>query len=129
MKNKLPIFVLASILAGAIAGFVGYAIGQYFYMLFVFPFVLLIGGVLLFIPILKFFKALNPIFNALCGLLMGLMIFTSFHYTEYSIFRSRLTARLEASQSINEGEASKSVDAFLKEKTGLSGFLGFMKYQ
>ena len=123
------ILLLASILTGGIAGLSGYILGQYFYMLFVFPFILLTIGLAFFLPTLKFFKTSSALYNALCGLLMGLAIFTAFHYTEYSIFNARITARIESSQGVDKATASKSLDSFLKEKTGLGGFAGFMKYQ
>ncbi|GEM_PF-4270235 len=123
------ILLPASILTGSIAGLIGYIIGQYFYMLFVFPFLLLAIGLAFFLPTLKFSKTSNALYNALCGLLMGLAIFTAFHCTEYSIFDARITTRIESAQNVDRATASGSLDSFLKEKTGLGGFAGFMKYQ
>jgi len=123
------ILLPASILTGSIAGLIGYIIGQYFYMLFAFPFILLAIGLAFFLPILKFIKTSSAPYNVLCGLLMGLMIFITFHYTEYSIFNSRITARIQSAQNMSQTTAFKSLDSFLKDKTGFGGFIGFMKYQ
>jgi hypothetical protein len=129
MKKDYRILLPVSILAGTVAGLLGYSVGQYFYALFVFPFILLAIGLLLFLPALRFFKTPSALYNAACGLLMGLALFAGFHYTEYFVFRSEITARIQAAEGLDKDAASTSLDAFLKEKTGIGGFLGFTKYQ
>jgi hypothetical protein len=133
VKSSFPIkyvaLFAASVLVGALAGFLGYWIGQYFYALFVFPFVLLIIGAILYFPLSKFLRTSNWLFNAFCGLLMGLMIFLTFHYVEYSLFRAKNISTFEVSRNLDQSAASKAVDAFLQEQTGAGGFIGFIKYK
>lgn len=126
--KKYIVLVAASILTGALAGFIGYLIGQYFYVLFLFPFILLAIGAILYFPSLKFLRSSSWLFNAFCGLLMGLMIFFTFHYVEYSLFRAKNISTFEVSQHLDQNAASKAVDAFLQKQTGVSGFVGFIKY-
>lgn len=128
-SSKHLILLIASILIGIVAGFLGYLIGQYFYMLFLFPFIMLGIGALLYIPTLRFFRTASVPYNVLCGFLMGLMIFTTFHYVEYTLFRSKVIHTFEISQNENRSEAAKSTNAFLRERTGMTGFPGYMRYQ
>ncbi len=126
--TKRIALAIASILTGALAGLLGYLVGQYFYALFVFPFILLAIGTIFYVPSLKFLRTSSWLFNAFCGLLMGLMIFFTFHYVEYSLFRARNISSFEVSQHLDSSAASKAVDAFLQKQTGAGGFIGFMKY-
>lgn len=59
---------------------------------------------------------------------MGLMILFTFHYVEYSLFRARNVSTFEATQHLDQADASKAVDAFLQKQTGAGGFIGFLKY-
>jgi hypothetical protein len=133
MNSPLPtryiLLAFLSILTGALAGFIGYLIGQYFYMLVLFPVILLALGAILYFPSLRFLRTSNSLFNALCGLLMGLMILFTFHYVEYSLFRAKNISAIEISQHLDQSAASKAVDTFLQKETGLSGFPGFIKYE
>ena len=128
-SSKQLILLIASILIGIVAGFLGYLIGQYFYMLFLFPFIMLGIGALLYLPILRFFRTASTPYNVLCGFLMGLMIFTTFHYVEYALFRSKIIHTFEISQNENQVDAAKSANTFLRKQTGMSGFPGYMQYQ
>lgn len=127
--SRFLILVLLSVLAGILSALVGYWIGQYYYVLFVYPFVLLIIGLLLYLPVRAHFGIQHRLRNVLCGLAMGLTIFVTFHYIEYTIFRSKALQIIELSQHVGEAAASKTLDAFLVQKSGLSGFPGFMKNQ
>lgn len=131
-KSTFPVkplvLLAASILTGALAGFIGYLIGQYFYVLFVFPFILLAIGAIFYYPSLKFLRTSSWLFNASCGLLMGLMILFTFHYVEYSLFRAKNTSTFEVSQKLDQSAASQAVDVFLQKQTGIGGFIGFLKY-
>jgi hypothetical protein len=112
-----------------LAGALGYWIGQYFYVLFIYPLILLVIGIILYFPSLRFFGTSSSLFNAFCGFLMGLMILLVFHYVEYSLFRTKSINMFEISQGVNQSAASQAVDAFLKKETGLGGFGGFIRYQ
>ncbi len=132
VKPSFPIkafaLLIASILDGALAGFIGYLIGQYFYVLFIFPFILLAIGTILYFPSLKYLQPSSWLFNAFCGLLMGLMIFFTFHYVEYSLFRAKNVRTFEVFQHLDQSAALKATDAFLQKQTSMSGFVGFIKY-
>ena len=117
-----------SALTGALAGVIGYLIGQYFYILFLYPFILLAIGAILYIPSLWFFRTSSSLFNAFCGLLLGLMIFFVFHYIEYSLFQTK-NISIFMLQGMNQSAASQAVNTFLQKETGLGGFAGFVKYQ
>jgi hypothetical protein len=121
--------MFASTAIGGLAGGVGYLIAGYFYALFLFPFILLAVAGIFYIPALRFLGSSGKTINSLCGLVMGLALFSGFHYTEYLVFRSDITGRIQAAASLDEASASRSLDAYLTEKTGLGGFLGFMNYQ
>ncbi len=127
--TKAFALLAASILTGALAGLLGYLLGQYFYIIVVFPFILLAIGAILYFPSLKFLRTPSWLFNAFCGLLMGLMLFFTFHYVEYSIFRAKNISTFEVSQHLDSSAASQAVDAFLQKQTGAGGFIGFIKYK
>ena len=118
-----------SILTGLLAGAIGYLIGQYFYVLFLYPFMLLAIGAILFYPSLRFFATSRSWFNAFCGLLLGLMILLDFHAMEYALFRQKSIDTFEISRGLNQSAAARAVDAFLQQETGLGGLGGFIKYQ
>ena len=125
---RYVLLAVASILTGLLAGSVGYLIGQFFYVLFLYPFILLAIGAILYLPSLWFLRTRNSLFNAFCGLLLGLMILFVFHYIGYSLFRTKNINLFEI-QGINQSAASQAVDAFLQKETGLGGFAGYLKYQ
>jgi hypothetical protein len=126
--SRYILLAAVSALTGALAGFIGYLIGQYFYVLFLYPFILLAIGAILYFPSLRFFGTSNSLFNGFCGLLLGLMIFFVFHFIEYSLFRTK-NISLFMLQGMNQSAASQAVNAFLQKVTGLGGFAGFVKYQ
>ncbi len=123
------ILTVAAIAAGLLTGIIGYLIGQYFYIIILFPFILLVIGIFLFLPAIKFFKTSSFLVNALYGLLMGLMIFITFHYAEYYVFRSETAKSIQAAQHIDQQAAVDSIESFIQKKTGSNGFLGFLKLQ
>ncbi len=127
--TRYILLAVLSILTGLLAGVIGYLIGQYFYVIFVYPFILLAIGAILYLPSLWFFRTSSLLFNAFCGLLLGLMILFAFHYVEYSLFRQKNISTFEISQGMNQSTASQAVDTFLQKKTGLGGFGGFIKYE
>ena len=133
MSSSAParyiILAIASILTGMLAGFIGYWLGQYFYVPFLYPFVLLVIGLILYFPSLRFFGTSSSLFNAFCGFLLGLMILLAFHYVGYSLFREKNINTFEISRGVDQGTASQAVDSFLQKETGWGGLGGFIKYE
>lgn len=121
--------MMTAIPSGVAAGLVGYFIGEYVYMLFVFPFALLLIGTMFYLLFMRFSKTTDTLHRALGGLVMGLTALLVFHYIEYSIFRSNVIARIETAQNTGRADAISSFNSFLKDQTGQEGFLGFLNYQ
>lgn len=128
-SSKNLILPAASLLIGIITGLIGYLIGQFFYMLFVFPLILLGIAALLYLPILKYFRTASLPYNVFCGVLLGVMIFTTFHYVGFTLFRAKMMHTFEVSQNETAAAARESMNAFLHQKTGLTGFPGYMRYE
>ncbi len=129
MSIEKPLLMIAAILSGVAAGLIGYFIGEHVYVLFIFPFILLLIGTVLYLFFLRFFGATRALGRAWGGLIMGLTILLTFHYVEYSVFRSNVIAKIEAAHPASRTSAPLSIDAFLRDRTGLGGFVGFLKYQ
>ncbi len=128
-SSRYLLLPLLALLTGALTAFLGYLLGQYFYVIFLYPLLLLLIGAALFFPSLKFLRTPLPLYNAFCGLLLGLALFLTFHLVEYSIFRAKNISTFETSQHLSASAASKATDNMLRKATGLEGFLGYMKYK
>jgi len=129
MSIGILFLMMAAISSGIAAGLIGYFIGEHVYVLFVFPFILLLIGTVFYLFFLRFFRATSALGRALGGLIMGLTILLTFHYVEYSVFRSNVITKIEVAHNISRARAAFSLDAFLREQAGRGGFVGFLKYQ
>src|SRR5258708_5977793 len=126
LKLGLP---AAAVIVGSISGILGYLIGQYFYAIFLFPFILLTIGAILYFPVLKFFKTQSVFYNALCGLLLGLAAFVMLHYMGYRVYIFETARSMQLIQRMDQRSALDSIEGLIRSQTGVGGFIGFMKFQ
>lgn len=133
-SNKIPSagftwLLLSSVLGGLTIGGLTFAVSRLVYLIFLFPLGMgFLGGALNSIAIREG-KVRNPLIAACFAALTGLTIYGTVHGGEYLMFKQAASEEVtkELGQTDNV-QTEPVIDAFLKEKTGATGFYGYMKY-
>lgn len=132
----MAIVALTAILGGLAIGGLLFLVSRFIYLIILFPVIAgALGGAILERAI-KAGKMRIPIFAIICGLLMGIICYTSYNYYDY--LKSRQDARVEIVDELSnpaydidpqdnkEEIADEIIDDGLMRKTGKPGFLGFL---
>ena len=110
-----------------------YGIHKVYYFIIVFPMIIgFLAGYLLSRTIQRG-KIRNVSLALACGVIMGVIVYGSYHYFNYLDFRGTLfndTRVILGSKQLPTDDATvnKAIDLVLTKETGSSGFLGFMLY-
>lgn len=131
-QNNIPfpsilLFVAGSIILGITIGALAYLISNFWYLFIVFP--LAVGG-LAMIPYLKlqrFTKVRHGFISTLMGVLTGLLIVITFYAVPYFTIRFQFITDAQKNYQVDAVTASRTFDEMLTQKTGSSGFIGFLK--
>jgi hypothetical protein len=123
----LILLILGSISLGIVCGALAYFISNFIYYVFVFP--LVIGGTTAFAfsKLLRMIKVRHSIMSALFGIVTGLAVATTFYGIPYLTLRSQVVANFQEKYQVDAITASYGFDSVLIQKTGSSGFIGYMK--
>jgi hypothetical protein len=125
IKNLTIVAIATGIVTGGIIGF----ISQFLYLIILFP--ILMGGVAgtAISLTVKSSKVRNPVLAAGFGSLTGLILYTSMNYLQYMTFKQEVRKEIITETGKSDDEAiAQLTDAVLKEATGDSGFVGYVKY-
>ncbi len=123
----LLILTIGSIVLGLAIGALAYAISNLVY--FIVGFALGIGIITMFAyyRLVHLSKIRQSIISSLYGIVIGLSVAIGFYGTPYLTFRNKIIAGYQEKYHITAQAASIGFDQTIKDVTGSSGFLGYMK--
>lgn len=122
----------AALVLAVLVGGIVHLVGRLIYLILLFP--IGMGGIGFIINsvLIKQSKNRNLILGILCGLVIGLTIYGSYHFFDYLQFRSELVNEWMASDNVSDpvfiGEYEEYFDFLLQEETGQSGFFGYLVF-
>jgi len=125
VKNLTIVAIATGIIGGGIVGF----ISQFFYLILLFPIVM--GGVAgtAIAMTVRVSKVRNPILAALFGSLTALITYASMNYVQYMTFKQELRKEIIAeSGKSDDAKIDRLTNDVLKEATGDTGFVGYIKF-
>ncbi len=131
--NKVPFSGLqwligASLLGGITIGAITFLLTYLIYFAFIFPIAMgTIGGKVMTYAIQKG-KVRNPLLSSLFAGVSGLAIYGSLFWGAYWRFQQRFPQLLSPLEQESIYSSGKSIDEYLQDKTGRTGFLGYVKY-
>lgn len=126
--------LLASIFLGGLAiGYLVHLISKLLYLVFLFP----VGAG--FVASFILAKAINlgkvrfPVLACICGLLFGFFAYGVYQYADYQAFTKDVYQALTANRQVNQLfkptlTPQQVTDFILKQKTGSTGFPGYIRY-
>lgn len=131
-RNYLPLvgtllLVLSSIMLGSTIGALAYLLSKLVYFLFVFP--LAVGIITLFIyyKLQQLLKVRHALVTGFIGIIIGFLIILVYYGIPYERFRFNFVNNTMNEYPIPRAEAEKRFNSLLLEKSGSSGFFGYMK--
>jgi len=146
-SNIVPIsgyqwLMLATVVTGGVVGGIASFIGNFFYLIILFPLGMgLSGGGAIHLAV-KQGKVRNPTIAALFGALTGISIYGAMHGFDYWNFQRVVagelqreysedlqTALAESEEGVTEEDLLKlAIDTILIEQTGQAGFMGYLQF-
>ncbi len=131
----IKILLVVSILAGLVTGAVTAGITQLIYLFFLFPLVMGGAGGTAVAWGIKKGKVRNPIIGGVFAAATGLFIYAAMNYANYLFFRQEISKAIVneiRTSTSNEPEQvdniDQIIDKFIKDYSGESGFLGYLKF-
>lgn len=122
----------AALLAGIVIGGIASVISNFIYLVLIFPVIMGMAAGYVIKSVVISEKIRTPFVVVLTGLFATLIVYGSMHFFDYLQFRINLAKELQAQYFDEYGESAprENVQAFidyvLAQKTGSSGFLGFI---
>ena len=131
--NGIVMLVLATIFAGIVLGLLLGFVGQFFFLVGIFPALVGIAGGYVLAQAIKKFKMPNKAVAILMGILMGVMIYGSYTYFDYLQFQNYIYEALMFSDNsipivFEDMDKASLMASFLYDTTGSTGFIGFWKF-
>jgi len=131
--NGFVILVLATILAGIVLGLLLGFVGQFFFLVGIFPALIGIAGGYVLAWVIKKFKMPNKAVAILIGTLMAVMIYGVYTYFDYIQTQNYLYEALMFSDDsipiiFEDMDKASLMTTFLYDTTGSTGFIGFWKF-
>ena len=127
-SQGVAILAVSSLVSGVAIGGATAFIGKFIYFIVLFPLGMgfATGSVLGFA--VKKGKIRNPLIAIGLGLLGGLVTYGALKYGQYINFQQELVTVMEREYAVTDKNlAREQIDTILQEKTGSSGFVGFVK--
>jgi hypothetical protein len=130
-KTGAQWLLLTAGIGGITLGSVTFLVSQLIYLVVIFPVLLGLGsGWLLRQAVLRG-KVRNPMAAGAVAVVMAGLLYGTMHWADYALFRQNANAEIRRSLrgSRQNSPANITVDNFLKEMTGKTGFVGFLQYR
>jgi hypothetical protein len=127
-RNGPTWLILSSLIGGITIGGITWVISLVLYLVLFFP--LLMGGMAgqVMVVAIRKGKVRNPKIVALFGMFMSLVLYGTVHTGDYLFFKQNIAEQIEQEYGpINQAEFNQMFDSYLKQSTGSTGFLGFLK--
>ena len=121
--------LLSSAIGGVAIGGITHLISLLIYLIILFPLGMgFAGGAVMAIAI-RGGKVRNPAIATFFGILTGLILYGSMHGAGYLQFKQSVSEQITKELgTVSDKQSDAITDAFLQEKTGDKGFLGYIKY-
>ncbi|HEX6290768.1 MAG TPA: hypothetical protein VFZ66_16385 [Herpetosiphonaceae bacterium] len=134
-SNRVPprgifFLLLAIVCGGFICGLIAFTVAQLFWLILLFPIGLglMVGGILS--KLIATQNIRSPLASAVSALLMGLVLYATFHLLAYQSFRWEVAQIfVEREGPMDSALQEEMIDLVLTEETGFSGFFGYLKLQ
>ncbi len=128
-SEDIQLLTLSSVLTGLIVGGLAFAISRFVYIIIGFPiFMGALGGAAIARAIEKG-KVRNPSLAIAFSALSGVIIYGTLKYGNYLAFRQNVFKEIDKEfAQVDQVTANQLTDRFLQEKTGVTGFWGYLKY-
>jgi hypothetical protein len=123
----LSFLVLSSILTGLLIGGTAFALSRVVYLIFLFPIAMGYVGMIAVSWVHKRARVPNQFVIIASGIVTGTTIYAAYHYADYLTFRITTALTIKEEFSVDNRLASRGVDYILRQETGSTGFLGFVK--
>lgn len=131
-NTRKPASILLLLLAAAIGGVVGgiiyFAVSQLFYLVLLSPIAIGLYCIAVCIIGLRKARLSNKVLAVIFGLLLGSILYTTFHYAEYLRTKREVVQFYQETFNLDPREGGISFDNFLKEETGSSGLSGYLVF-
>ena len=130
--NGIVMLVLATIFAGIVLGLLLGFVGQFFFLVGIFPALVGIAGGYVLAQAIKKFKMPNKAVAILMGILMGVMIYGSYTYFDYLQFQNQLYDAMVTFGDptlyiFKDMDKATLTNFLLQETTGSTGLIGYWK--
>jgi|GEM_PF-4743531 len=133
-KTGTQWLLLTAGIGGITLGGVTFLVSQLIYLVVIFPVLLGLGSGWLLRRAVVRGKVRHPLAAGAAAVFMAGLLYGTMHWADYALFRQNATAEIRRAlrgsrQSSAANAASITVDSFLKEMTGKTGFTGFLQYR
>lgn len=120
----------ASIVCAIIVGLIYWFISRYFYFYFIQPFIVMAIVGAFVSRFIKKWTLRNSRITLLIGLTAGIFMYGTYRYSSYATFQSGSANEIrKANPYLNSVQINFVIDEYLREKTGITGFRGFVQLQ
>jgi hypothetical protein len=124
------ILLAAVLLGGTVLGVLVSLLSTQVYLILVFPLVMgLLGGAMV-AAVVRAGKIRNPGVAIAAAVMIGIIIYAAMWATDYIQFRNnRIAEFIVTNPGADPSQADAMIDTVLKERTGQTGFLGYLLYE
>ena len=127
-SEDLRLLTVSSVLTGLIVGGIGFAISGLINIIIFFPILMGAFGGAAIARVIEKGKVRNPTLAIAFSALTGLIIYGTLNYGDYLAFRQRASQKIAKEfPQVDQVTTNQLTDRFLREETGLTGFLGYLK--
>jgi len=119
---------------GILIGFVASIVSNLFYIIFLFPLGMGLIGALILNAAMTNLRIRGYVTGISLGILMAVIIYGAFHYTDYLTFRFMVASAMDQELVKETGKSEPEVadvfvDYALSQETGHTGLIGYFLYQ
>lgn len=134
-SNRLPwhglVFLLLAISSGGLVfGGFAFAISRVFWFILLFPAGIGFMAGTILVNMIARHHVRSPRISALCALLMGLVVYSTFHYLAYAVFQTDVRHMLTTTYGLTDFDLQQqALNEVLLRHTGATGFWGYLHLQ
>lgn len=130
----LLLLMVAAIIGGAAVGILVSFVERLIYLIILFPILMGLAGGFILANAIRLGKVRNPLVGAVFGVVIGILIYGSYHFAGYLAFREEVKTMILEDYGITAADMlpedwvylDEFIDSFLAEEYSQPGFLGYM---